>query len=131
MDADGLIDGRGTQCTSRFLRSTPTKEETEMKMPRFFVVLGACALLLLACQLFSAQSSSADPLPVMRADPWAGDPEEPGFARGIPFDNGEPYTRIEAPYETSGSKHSITRVTVRSFWLRMSGLLFWAERRRL
>ena len=76
-----------------------------MKMPRFFIVLGACALLWSACLAYETVMNAclAGPLPVMRADPWAGDPEEPGFARNIPFEEDEPYTRIEVPYETSAT----------------------------
>ena len=71
-----------------------------MKMPRFFIILGACALLSLACPLLSAQPSSADPLPVMRADPWAGDPDMPGVKYQIPFDEEGGYSRVATPYET-------------------------------
>jgi hypothetical protein len=86
MDADGLIDGRGTQCTSRFLRSTPTKEETEMKMPRFFIILGACALLLAVRLPFQPTGAVAGPLPIVRVDPRAGDPDEPAGGYALPYD---------------------------------------------
>ena len=97
-----------------------------MKMPRFFILIGACALAfaLTLCTIESAMRPSwANPLPVMRADPWAGDPEEPGFAKQLPFDDDGEYSRIATPYETSAST-TIGIESIRGpWWAWLSGFL--------
>ena len=89
-----------------------------MKMPRFFIVLGACALLAISTYNLSWSQS----LPIQRADPWAGDPDEPGFTKSIPFNDGEDYVRTTTPYELSAD----TARSPKSLWTRFGGrtLLF-------
>ena len=58
-----------------------------MKTARFFILLGACALLFSAVVSASPQlvrSSWASQIPIVRVDPRAGDPEEP-TPGSIPF----------------------------------------------
>jgi hypothetical protein len=62
-----------------------------MKMPRFFILIAAFALVsTLALQSIESIHSNcwADPfLPVLRADPRAGDPDEPTSGYFVPFDD--------------------------------------------
>ena len=60
-----------------------------MKMPRFFVILGACALLMTGGLTFSPSVAVAGPLPIVRVDPRAGDPDEPAGGYAIPYDADE------------------------------------------
>ena len=100
-----------------------------MKMPRFFILIGACALLsTIALQSIEATicpSSASAFFPVMRADPRAGDPEEPGFADKLPFDEGGESSGITLPYELSTQDRPVLRETTRSsWWSRIRRVLF-------
>ncbi len=60
-----------------------------MKTPRFFITLAACAVVFtIASSLYAPviRSSSAGTLPVLRVDPRAGDPDQPGAGyRELPY----------------------------------------------
>ena len=60
-----------------------------MKMPRFFIILGACALLLTVGLTVRPSVAVAGPLPIVRVDPRAGDPDEPAGGYALPYDADE------------------------------------------
>jgi hypothetical protein len=88
-----------------------------MKMPRFFILVAVCAMMstfLLQSIEATVYPSSAEQLPILRADPRAGDPEEPGFANSLPAEEVGTFSRISVPYETS--VRATTVQTARSAW---------------
>lgn len=99
-----------------------------MKTTRFFIVLGACALVFTIAlgSIESCLHPCWAQTPVRRADPWAGDPEEPGFAKQIPFDDGAQHSRITVPYETTEATRTLREkapFTVWSHFLRFKVML--------
>jgi hypothetical protein len=97
-----------------------------MKTTRFFIVLGACALVFTIAlgSIESCVHPSWAQTPVRRADPWAGDPDSPGSPYEIPFDGLEGSLRTAVPYDLSASstitspRHSI----LRDWWARLSAV---------
>src|SRR5262245_32373265 len=73
-----------------------------MKMPRFFIVL-VMSTVLVATACLLPKTCSAESLPIVRVDPRAGDPDMPGSGFAMPFDAGDDYSRIHAPYVPSSS----------------------------
>lgn len=77
-----------------------------MKLPRFFIVLGACTFVLTFALHFIESNTHpawAQTVPIQRADPWAGDPDEPGFRKRLPFEEEPGGLRASAPYELTSS----------------------------
>jgi hypothetical protein len=90
-----------------------------MKTTRFFIVLGACALVFTIAlgSIESCVHPSWAQTPVRRADPWAGDPDMPGVGYQMPFDEGFSYSRIQIPCETTASAATAIRSPEpRSLW---------------
>lgn len=93
-----------------------------MKTPRFFILLGACALLFAMIAHSSpmfVRASAAGEIPVVRYDPRAGDPEEPGYWKSIPFDGDSDFARIDVNVElTSRSSDGMLRSSSvhRAWW---------------
>ena len=78
-----------------------------MKTPRFFILVGA--FLLLSFALGSSLGSMVplghcQSLLIPRAAPLAGDPDEPGFSKSIPFDDEGSYGRTATTLETNSVK---------------------------
>ena len=99
-----------------------------MKMPRFFILIGACALVS-TIALLTLESNHrpcwADQLvPIMRADPLAGDPDMPGIGRKLPFDEGDTASK-SAPYELTSTAPRNEPFTP-SLWMRLRTLRFMA-----
>jgi len=75
-----------------------------MKTPRFFIVLAACAVVftIASTSIESAfRPCRAETLPVLRLDPRAGDPQEPGFSKRMPFEDAYAELRTSVGYETT------------------------------
>lgn len=84
-----------------------------MKTARFFILLGACALLFSVVVSASPQlvrSSWASQIPIVRVDPRAGDPDDPIPSYAIPFDESD-YDYVE---ETSLSSQDAPPVPRRA-----------------
>lgn len=72
-----------------------------MKTPRIFILIGACALLFCAVAIsLEAHYSpaAAGELPILRADPWSGDPDIPDGGFALPEDE---WNGSVAPLEES------------------------------
>ena len=95
-----------------------------MKTPRFFIVLAACAVVftIASSSLESAfRPCRAETLPVLRVDPWAGDPEDPKGPMEIPYDDWGAYSTIDDLESTQTTAATLEprrsfRISWRSAW---------------
>ena len=75
-----------------------------MKTPRFFIALAIFAFVF-TIALSSIDSLvrpvTAETLPVLRVNPWAGDPDSPGAKRNLPLEEEWGELRTSVTYEFS------------------------------
>jgi hypothetical protein len=99
-----------------------------MKTPRFFIVLAACAVVF-TIALTSIESAfrpcRAETLPVLRLDPRAGDPDQPGGSyREIPFEDSYGLSQLETSSEIKRAPSAPMQVRAHtSWWLQLRGWL--------
>lgn len=102
-----------------------------MKMSRFFILIGACTLLstfaLQTVESIHRPCWSNPFIPILRADPWAGDPDMPGIGRELPADEGSLSNKTSS-YEVSSLTQAPSAPSLRStLWLRLRALRFMAS----
>lgn len=77
-----------------------------MKTPRLFIaaIFGAVSV---GSILSVHDPAAATPPPIVRADPRAGDPDEPGYWKSLPFDEGDAnFTYTETDSRSSSTNSS-------------------------
>jgi hypothetical protein len=98
-----------------------------MKTPRFFILVGACALLMSVCLVTieaPRPAAAGTLLNIVRFDPRAGDPEEPGFSKSMPFDEEASYGRTQVPLETHRTPEPSAIGNTRGHYFQLISLLF-------